>query len=128
MSFNWQQGEKDCTYYVKTGHCKFGATCKFHHPQPANMQIPAQSLAPQVAPVPAPVPGPALYQTVQSPPVPPSQPYGVVVARSTLLPGSYVQGPYAPLLVSPGVVPYPSWSPYPVGEWKLPLFHKILLN
>eukprot|EP00963_Diacronema_lutheri_P005425 scaffold426_cov319-Pavlova_lutheri.AAC.2 len=22
----------DCTYYMKTGHCRFGATCKFNHP------------------------------------------------------------------------------------------------
>jgi hypothetical protein len=22
-----------CTYYYKTRHCKFGASCKFHHPK-----------------------------------------------------------------------------------------------
>ncbi|KAH8495096.1 hypothetical protein H0E87_018324 [Populus deltoides] len=102
-------GERECTYYIKTGQCKFGATCKFHHPQPANMQIPAQSLAPQVASVPA----PTLYPTMQSPSVPSSQQYGVMVARPPLLPGSYVQGPYGPVLLSPSLVPYPSWSPYP---------------
>ncbi|EEF45506.1 zinc finger CCCH domain-containing protein 34 [Ricinus communis] len=106
-------GEKECTYYVKTGQCKFGVTCKFHHPQPANLQIQAQSPALQVAPVPAPVPASALYPNVQSPSVPSTQQYGLVVARPPLLPGSYVQGPYGPMLVSPGVVPYPSWSPYP---------------
>ncbi|KAG6764892.1 hypothetical protein POTOM_032381 [Populus tomentosa] len=101
-------GERECTYYIKTGQCKFGATCKFHHPQPGNMQIPAQSLAPQIAPV----PGPTLYPSVQSPSVPSSQQYGVMVARPPLLPGSYVQGPYGPVLLSPSVVPYPSWNPY----------------
>ncbi|KAJ4823473.1 hypothetical protein Tsubulata_034633 [Turnera subulata] len=106
-------GEKECTYYVKTGQCKFGATCKFHHPQPANIQIPAQSVPPQVSPVPAPLPAPAVYPTVQSPSGPSSQQYGVVVARPPLLPGSYIQGPYGPLLLPPGVVSYPSWSPYP---------------
>ncbi|XP_024368798.1 zinc finger CCCH domain-containing protein 8 isoform X9 [Physcomitrium patens] len=25
-------GEPDCTFYIKTGECSFGATCKFHHP------------------------------------------------------------------------------------------------
>ena len=25
-------GQPECTFYVKTGRCKFGATCKFHHP------------------------------------------------------------------------------------------------
>ncbi|KDP40004.1 hypothetical protein JCGZ_02002 [Jatropha curcas] len=102
-------GEKECTYYVKTGQCKFGATCKFHHPQPANLQIVPQSPAPQVAPVPAPIPAPALYPSS----VPSTQQYGLVVARPSLLPSSYVQGPYGPMLLSPGVVPYPSWSPYP---------------
>ncbi|WCJ23527.1 Zinc finger CCCH domain-containing protein 34 [Euphorbia peplus] len=109
-------GEKECTYYVKTGQCKFGATCKFHHPQPANLQIPAQSPAPQVAPLPASVPAQAMYPAVQSPSLPSSQQYGLVVARPPpLLPGSYVPGPYGPMLVSPGVVPYPSWSPYPTS-------------
>ncbi|CAN6380921.1 unnamed protein product [Urochloa humidicola] len=27
------QGENECSYYMKTGHCKFEATCKFHHPE-----------------------------------------------------------------------------------------------
>ena len=26
------QGSVDCPFYVKTGDCKFGATCKFNHP------------------------------------------------------------------------------------------------
>ncbi|XP_058000976.1 zinc finger CCCH domain-containing protein 34 isoform X2 [Hevea brasiliensis] len=108
-----RQGERECTYYVKTGHCKFGATCKFHHPQPANLQIPAQSVAPQVAPLPSPVAASTLYPTVQSPSVPSTQQYGIVVARPSLLPGSYVQGPYGPMVLSPGVVSYPSWSSYP---------------
>lgn len=25
-------GENTCSYYMKTGICKFGSTCKFHHP------------------------------------------------------------------------------------------------
>uniref|UniRef100_A0A2P2MI58 Uncharacterized protein MANES_03G192500 n=2 Tax=Rhizophora mucronata TaxID=61149 RepID=A0A2P2MI58_RHIMU len=105
-------GEKECTYYIKNGHCKFGATCKFHHPQPANIQVSSQPLAPQVAPAPTPLPAPALYPVVQSPSGPSSQQYGVVVPRPPLIPG-YVQGPYGPVLLSPSVIPYPSWSPYP---------------
>ena len=101
---------------MKTGQCKFGATCKFHHPAPPAVQIPAPPPAPQVAPMPTPVPAPTLYSTVQSPSGHSSQPYGVVMARPPLMPGSYVQGPYGPLLLSPGV---PSWNPYPVGELKL---------
>ncbi|KAF5736961.1 zinc finger CCCH domain-containing protein 34-like [Tripterygium wilfordii] len=112
-------GEKECSYYVKTGHCKFGATCKFHHPQPANIQVPAPA---QVAPVPTPVPAPAIYHPVQSPSVPSSQQYGVVVARPSVLAGSYVQGPYGPVLLSPGMVPISGWSPYtaPVSPVAIP--------
>jgi len=25
-------GEPDCSYYVRTGLCRFGATCRFNHP------------------------------------------------------------------------------------------------
>ncbi|KAJ0092261.1 hypothetical protein Patl1_25111 [Pistacia atlantica] len=100
-------GEKECSYYMKTGQCKFGPTCKFHHPQPAGVQVAPPSPAPQV---PTPVPAPTVYPPVQSPS---AQQYGVMVARPPLLPSSYVQGPYGPMLVSPGMVPYQSWSPYP---------------
>ncbi|XVF38678.1 hypothetical protein REPUB_Repub20aG0122700 [Reevesia pubescens] len=106
-------GEKECSYYVKTGQCKFGATCKFHHPATPALQVPAPSPAPQVAPVPTPAPAPTLYSTVQSPSGPSSQQYGVVMTRPPLMPGSYVQGPYGPLLLSPGMVSVPSWNPYP---------------
>eukprot|EP01018_Ginkgo_biloba_P035281 Gb_17764 [translate_table: standard] len=30
-----RQGEKECPYYMRTGSCKYGVTCKFHHPEPA---------------------------------------------------------------------------------------------
>ncbi|PQM36075.1 zinc finger CCCH domain-containing protein 34 [Prunus yedoensis var. nudiflora] len=110
------QGERECSYYVKTGQCKFGATCKFHHPQPAGIPLPVPSPAPQVSPVPA---APALYQTVQSPSVS-SQQYGVVFARPPLLPGSYVQSPYGQVLLSPGTIPFPGWSPYQPPASPLP--------
>ncbi|KAF7818234.1 zinc finger CCCH domain-containing protein 32 isoform X1 [Senna tora] len=96
-------GEKECSYYLKTGQCKFGITCKFHHPQPAGTSMPASA--------------PQFYQQVQSPTVPLAEQYGgastsLRVARPSLLPGSYVQGAYGPVLLSPGVVPFPGWSPY----------------
>eukprot|EP00249_Psilotum_nudum_P021449 c28108_g1_i7 orf=78-1286(+) len=25
-------GDQECSYYMKTGHCKFATTCKYHHP------------------------------------------------------------------------------------------------
>ncbi|KAI4349618.1 hypothetical protein L6164_010184 [Bauhinia variegata] len=96
-------GAKECSYYLKTGQCKFGITCKFHHPQSAGSSGPASA--------------PQFYQQVQSPTVPLSEQYGgasssLRVARPPMLPGSYVQGAYGPVLLSPGVVPFPGWNPY----------------
>ncbi|XP_022770999.1 zinc finger CCCH domain-containing protein 32-like isoform X1 [Durio zibethinus] len=96
-------GEKECSYYLKTGQCKFGITCKFHHPQLAGTSMPVSA--------------PQFYQPVQSPSVPIPEQYGgasssVRVARPPLLPGSFVQGAYGPVLFSPGVVPIPGWSHY----------------
>lgn len=100
---------------MKTGQCKFGETCKFHHPIPA-ISLPSRAL--QCAHIPSPVTPSALYPSLQSPSGPSSQQYGVVLARPSLLSGSYVQGPYH-MLVTPGVVPVPGWSPYQVGQLKL---------
>lgn len=96
-------GENECSYYLKTGQCKFGLTCKFHHPQPAGTTVPASA--------------PQFYPSVQSPSVPMPEQFGgqstgLRVARPPLLPGSYVQGAYGPVLIPPGVVPIPGWSPY----------------
>ncbi|GFZ08979.1 zinc finger C-x8-C-x5-C-x3-H type family protein [Actinidia rufa] len=105
------QGEKECSYYLKTGQCKFGVTCKFHHPQPAGIQMPAPAAGP------LPVPGSAMYPPMQSSSVPSSQQYGVAagnwpVARPALVPGSYLQGTYSPMLIPPGMVPFTGWNPY----------------
>ncbi|KAL5541818.1 hypothetical protein UlMin_009528 [Ulmus minor] len=105
-----RQGEKECSYYVKTGHCKFGVSCKFNHPQPGGLQLPLPSPASQIQPVPAPVPGPTLYPPMPSPSGSSTQQYGVVVPRPPLVQSQYVQSPYGPLLISPGMVPFPSWG------------------
>uniref|UniRef100_A0A7C8YXT1 C3H1-type domain-containing protein n=1 Tax=Opuntia streptacantha TaxID=393608 RepID=A0A7C8YXT1_OPUST len=31
-TFPQRPGELECQYYLKTGNCKFGAACKYHHP------------------------------------------------------------------------------------------------
>ncbi|KHG22135.1 hypothetical protein F383_09601 [Gossypium arboreum] len=94
------QGEKECSYYLKMGHCKFDTTCKFHHPQSAGTSIPASASQ--------------FFQPVQSPSVPITEQYGgaSTSARPPILPGSYVQGAYGHVLFSPGVVPIPGWSHY----------------
>ncbi|CAH2049183.1 unnamed protein product [Thlaspi arvense] len=112
------QGEKECSYYMKTGQCKFGVTCKFHHPQPAGTQVPAPPAGP--LPVPAPVPPPAIYPSMQTPSITSSQQYGLVagnwpVARPTLVPGSYLQGAYSPVLLPPGLHSAHRWGPPAYG-------------
>ncbi|XP_010545038.1 PREDICTED: zinc finger CCCH domain-containing protein 32 isoform X2 [Tarenaya hassleriana] len=95
-----REAEKECSHYLKTGQCKFGVTCKFHHPQPAGTTTPAST--------------PRFYPSVQSPiPDQYSGPSSSLrVARPPLLPGSYMQGAYGPMLLTPGVVPIPGWNPY----------------
>lgn len=114
----FSQGEKECSYYVKTGQCKFGMTCKFHHPQPVGIAPspppppPPESFSPMAASV--------TYQSMQSP-VASSQQYGVFsgnwpVSRPSLLPGSYLAGSYGPpVMLPPGMVPFPGWNPYQVS-------------
>lgn len=104
-------GEKECSYYVKTGQCKFGMTCKFNHPQPA------ASPASGAATMPTHISASALYPTMQSSSLPSSQQYVAgnwqVARPPPLLPGSYIQGAYGPMLLPPGMVPIAGWSPYP---------------
>lgn len=100
-----QQEERECSYYLKTGQCKFGITCKFHHPdQPADVSAPAAARP--------------FYPTVSSLPAPPEE-YNSTstssrVARPQLVPGSYVPGTYGPVFLHPGVVTIQNWSTYSV--------------
>lgn len=100
------QGENECSYYLKTGQCKFGLTCKFHHPQPNGMSLPS--------------PARPFYPTVQSSSIPSNDQYGGSLTsyrtgRPPLLPGSYPPGAYGPMMLPPGVVPVQGWSTYSVG-------------
>ncbi|KAI3971308.1 hypothetical protein MKX01_008152 [Papaver californicum] len=81
-------GDKECSYYIKTGQYKFGETCKFHHPQPSSPTAPA--------------PAPEFYQAVHW-----------QVGRPSLMPSSFVKGTYGSVLVSGGMVRISGWSPYP---------------
>lgn len=38
--------QPECQYYMKTGDCKFGAMCKFHHPRERLIPIPSCTLSP----------------------------------------------------------------------------------
>lgn len=32
-SYPERPGEPDCSYYIRTGLCRFGLTCRFNHPR-----------------------------------------------------------------------------------------------
>ncbi|KAF8084169.1 hypothetical protein N665_0730s0012 [Sinapis alba] len=116
MGFPLRPGEKECSYYMRTGQCKFGSTCRFHHPVPPGVQAPSpqQQLST----------GSAIYPPLQSQSLPSSQQFGVVIPRPQLLPGSYVQTPYAynqmVLPPPPGMVPYSGWNPYQASLSAMP--------
>lgn len=35
-AFPERPGEAECQYYLKTGDCKFGSSCRYHHPREWN--------------------------------------------------------------------------------------------
>ena len=98
---NELQGEKECSYYMKTGQCKFGTTCKFHHPEFGGIPV-----------------TPGIYPPLQSASVPSPHTYAPLanwqMGRSPVVPGSYIPGSYTPMMLSSGMVPLQGWSPYPV--------------
>ncbi|CAN8269598.1 unnamed protein product [Cochlearia groenlandica] len=118
LGYPLRPGEKECSYYMRTGQCKFGLTCRFNHPVPLAVQGPPQQ---QQQP---PQPQPQLqtiYPTFQSQSVPLSQQYGLVLARPSLLPSSYLQSHYGPpMVMPPGLVPYPGWNPYQASLSAMP--------
>lgn len=83
------QEEKECSYYMKTGQCKFGASCKFNHRELTQSTVAAGQL-------------PAITSW-QSP-----------SPAKFLSHGSYFPGNYGPTLFIPGVVPISGWSPSPL--------------
>lgn len=34
---SFQQGEKECTFYIRKGSCGYGPSCRFHHPNPTGV-------------------------------------------------------------------------------------------
>ena len=99
------QGEKDCSYFVKTGQCKFGSACRFNHPEAVGSAVPS--------------PAPSVYPTVQPTSVPSPQQYPSLgswqVGGPSISPASFMPGSYGHVLISPSNVPVPGWSPYPVS-------------
>lgn len=44
--FPERPGQPECQFYMKTGDCKFGAVCKFHHPSERIIPAPDCILSP----------------------------------------------------------------------------------
>eukprot|EP00250_Pteridium_aquilinum_P014220 c21854_g2_i1 orf=190-1461(+) len=44
--FPERPGQLECKYYIKTGDCKFGATCKYDHPKRRIVSLPNCTLSP----------------------------------------------------------------------------------
>ncbi|MCO5555456.1 hypothetical protein L7F22_009001 [Adiantum nelumboides] len=100
-------GEKDCAYYMRTGSCKFGATCKFNHPQPAAVRaLVAMS-------------GSSMYAANGSSAAASPQPFQGIpswsMPRTPYIPRSRFQAPstFAPLIVqAQNMVSMPGWGAY----------------
>lgn len=98
------QNETECAYYLRTGQCKFGSTCKFHHPPPSNMTVSLR--------------GSTVYPPAHSPTTPGQQSYlgGInwPLSRPSFLPSPRWEGPssYASLILPQGVVSVPGWNAY----------------
>ncbi|MCO5563691.1 hypothetical protein L7F22_017338 [Adiantum nelumboides] len=43
-------GQPECKYFLKTGDCKFGASCRFDHPKKRNLPLPYCNLSPMGLP------------------------------------------------------------------------------
>lgn len=101
------QNETECAYYLRTGQCKFGSTCKFHHPPPSNMTVSLR--------------GSTVYPPAHSPTTPGQQSYlgGInwPLSRPSFLPSPRWEGPssYASLILPQGVVSVPGWNAYSVS-------------
>ncbi|KAI3518144.1 hypothetical protein L1887_06568 [Cichorium endivia] len=49
--FPERPGEPECQFYIKTGDCKFGAVCRFHHPRERIIPVPDCVLSPMGLPL-----------------------------------------------------------------------------
>ncbi|KAA8527213.1 hypothetical protein F0562_008558 [Nyssa sinensis] len=46
-------GDVDCPFYLKTGSCKYGATCRYNHPDRNAINLPAAAMGPAIIASPA---------------------------------------------------------------------------
>ena len=51
MALPQRPGEPDCSFYIKTGICKFGMNCRYHHPKNPSMSPLSSKLSPMGLPL-----------------------------------------------------------------------------
>lgn len=51
QSFPERPGQQECQYYMKTGECKFGSSCKYHHPREMTVSKTDVNLSPMGLPL-----------------------------------------------------------------------------
>ncbi|KAD4585119.1 hypothetical protein E3N88_22720 [Mikania micrantha] len=121
-------GQPECQYYLKTGTCKFGATCRFHHPREMAGRVSLNVLGYPLRPISPPstiyymmaaYSGSPLYPTVQSPTSPGkhSYPGGITnwsMSRASFVPSPRWQAPsnYAQMILPQVVVSVLGWNAY----------------
>ncbi|KAF8055068.1 hypothetical protein N665_1304s0019 [Sinapis alba] len=112
LGFPLRPGEKECSYYMRTGQCKFGSTCKFHHPvPPPGDQAPPQQFGVVLPRVPHLLPSP--YATYNQMVLPPGMvgwnPYQATsVSAIPSSPGIQPSSVYGTTPLSPSAPPYQS--------------------
>ncbi|KAG1367692.1 putative Zinc finger CCCH domain-containing protein 37 [Cocos nucifera] len=82
-------GETDCPFYLKTGSCKYGATCRYNHPDRNSINPPLVSALGQAV-----IPSPAA-----------NLPFGVLNPAASLLQNINLQSAQASLGAVPTIYP-----------------------
>lgn len=115
VSFNslglpMRQDAKQCDYYMRTGSCRYGYACKFHHPQPP--------LAANVVPMVRPGSGSGTSVLAPSSGPPSGGKYSAMsLPEATYVSPSFPPPPnYMPIYVSP----FQGWDTYAVSGSYLP--------
>uniref|UniRef100_A0A1D1XMR0 Zinc finger CCCH domain-containing protein 3 n=1 Tax=Anthurium amnicola TaxID=1678845 RepID=A0A1D1XMR0_9ARAE len=49
--FPERPGQPDCLYYIRTGSCRYGPACKYHHPKEKIAQVPTSTIGPHMLPL-----------------------------------------------------------------------------
>ncbi|GBG62082.1 hypothetical protein CBR_g28558 [Chara braunii] len=113
LGYPLRPGEKECAYYMRNRVCRFGVTCRFHHPQlpPTNG---AGLMQPRAGPLPHPLVNPSPpHLPFQMGSLQPWQVRSLTTARFPVFPHQQVQylPPHGCAHGSSGVAAAPSSSP-----------------